>query len=121
MSNEPEAGTISDEVSRTAGKHTTTAAPSESPGATPLILVAIWVGLIAGWLDLGLMVVMRRLIHRDFYRLGEHFVWLIPLGVAVMIFLPGLVLALFARLRRKSVRPGTTLGLLSFIGFLEVC
>jgi arylsulfatase A-like enzyme len=85
------------------------------------MLVAIWVGLIAGWLDLGLTVVMRRLIHRDFYRLSEHFVWLIPLGVAVMVLLPGLVLALFAWLRRKGVRPGTAVGLLSFLAYLDVC
>jgi arylsulfatase A-like enzyme len=85
------------------------------------MLVAIWVGLVAGWLDLGLTVVMRRLIHGDFYHLSEHFVWLIPLGVAVMVLLPGLVLALFATLRRRPVRPGTAVGLLSFIGFLDVC
>ena len=36
-----------------------------------ILLLATWVGLVAGWLDLGLMVVNTRLIHRDSYRLGE--------------------------------------------------
>ena len=96
---------------------------SPPAGASPatILLLATWVGLVAGWLDLGLMVVNRRLIHGDFYRLGEHFVWLIPLGVAVVVLVPGMVLALIARLRRSGVRPGIAVGLLAFVGFLDVC
>jgi hypothetical protein len=92
-------------------------------GASPgtILLLATWVGLVAGWLDLGLMVVNRRLIHGDFYRLSDHFVWLIPLGVAVMVLVPGMVLALIARLRRRGIRPGIDVGLLAFVGFLDVC
>src|SRR5262249_50825798 len=101
------------------------AADGGSPpvGASPamILLPATWVGLVAGWLDLGLMVVDRRLIHGDFYRLGEHFVWLIPLGVAVLMLVPGMVIALFAWLRRGGVRTGTAVGLLAFVGFLDAC
>src|SRR5207244_1623088 len=78
-------------------------------------------GLVAGWLDLGLMVVERRLIHGGFYRLGEHYVWLIPLGVAVLMLVPGMVIALIAGLRRGGVRPELAVGLLAFVGFLDVC
>ncbi len=76
----------------------TTAGPSSPVGASPamILLLASWVGVLAGWLDLGLMVVNRRMVHGDFYRLGEQFVWLIPLGVAIMVLVPGMVLALMA-------------------------
>ncbi|QDV37648.1 sulfatase [Tautonia plasticadhaerens] len=96
---------------------------SPSVGVSPamILLLATWVGLVAGWLDLGLMVVERRLIRGEFYRLGEHFVWLIPLGVAVLMLVPGTVLALIAGLRRGGVRPGMALGLLAFVGFLDIC
>ena len=102
--------------------HTTggESAPVGTRAAT-ILLLATWVGLTSGWLDLGLTIMMRRLIHRDFYRLGEHFVWLTPLGVTVMVFLPGIVLALYARLRRRGLRMGIAVGLLTFIGFLDVC
>src|SRR4051794_7797614 len=101
----------------------TTGEASPSVGASPvkILLLATWVGLVAGWLDLGLMVVERRLIHGDFYRLGGHFVWLIPLGVAVLMLVPGMLIALVARLRRGGVRTGMAVGLLAFVGFLDVC
>jgi hypothetical protein len=35
-----------------------------------VLLLALWVGLIAGFLDLGLLFVNKRVIDRDFYRLG---------------------------------------------------
>ena len=95
--------------------------PSVSVSPAMILLIATWVGLVAGWLDLGLMVVERRLIRGEFYRLGEHFVWLIPLGVAVLMIVPGTVLALIAGLRRRGVRPGTAVGLLAFVGFLDMC
>jgi arylsulfatase A-like enzyme len=100
-------------------------ADDESPpvGASPatVLLLATSIGLMAGWLDLGLMIVNRRLIHGDFYRLGEHFVWLIPLGVAVVVLVPGMVLALIARMRRGGIGPGIVVGLLAFVGFLDAC
>lgn len=87
-----------------------------------ILLLATWIGLVAGWFDLALMVVTSRLVHGDFfYRLGEHFVWLIPLGVAVLVLLPGMMLALIARLRRGSVRLGMAVGLLAFVALLDIC
>jgi arylsulfatase A-like enzyme len=114
-------GTVSGEGSATAAHHTAAAARLEGLQPATILLLSTWIGLVAGWLDLGLMVVNRRLIHGDFYRLGEHFVWLTPLGVAVMVLVPGMVLALIARLRRGGVRPGIVVGLLSFLGFLDAC
>src|SRR5262249_47550629 len=89
-------------------------------GPAMVLVLAAWVGLIAGWLDLGLMVV-HRLIDGDFTRLGEHFVWLIPIGVAMVVMAPAAMLALVAGLRRRGLRLGVAVGLLTFIGFLDLC
>jgi arylsulfatase A-like enzyme len=94
--------------------------PSVGAGPATILLLAIWIGLVAGWLDLGLMVLRKRLIQGDFYRLGEQYVWVIPPAAAVLVSLPGMVLALIARLRRGGVRPGRAVGLLAFVGFLDL-
>ena len=62
-----------------------------------------------------------RLIDGDFYRLSEHFVWVIPPAVAVVVSLPAAMLALMARLLRRNVHLSLAVGLLSFIGFLDLC
>jgi arylsulfatase A-like enzyme len=101
----------------------------ETAGATHLLritpatilVVAIWIGLIAGFLDLGLMILKKRLTGDDFYRLGEHFRWIIPMGVGILMLAPGMVLALVACVRRGMVSLGATVGLLSFVGFLDLC
>src|SRR5262249_5758756 len=84
-----------------------------------ILVLALWLGLIAGFLDLGLVIVKRR-VDRCFYRLGGHFVWIIPAGVAVLVLIPGTVLALVARLRRGAVRPGLAVGLLGFFAFVDL-
>ena len=45
--------------------------PHSSP--TTILLVAIWTGLTAGFLDLALLIMRKRLFTSDFYRLGDHF------------------------------------------------
>jgi arylsulfatase A-like enzyme len=94
--------------------------PPVGAGPATILLLATWIGLVAGWLDLGLMVLRKRLIQGDFYRLGEHFVWVIPPAAAMLVVLPGMGLALIARLRRASIRPGLAVGLLAFVGFLDL-
>ncbi len=89
--------------------------------ALTIIMVAAWVGLIAGLVDAGLVVIHRRVIQGDFLRLGGDFAWLIPVGVTILVFLPAVVLVLIAWLRGGAVRLGTIAGLLSFVGFLDVC
>jgi arylsulfatase A-like enzyme len=94
--------------------------PRVGAGATTILLLAAWIGLLAGFLDLGLMVV-NRLFDGDFYRLSNDFVWIIPAAVAVVVLLPGAVLALCARLRRGGLSLSLAVGLLSFVGSLDVC
>jgi len=88
--------------------------------AAQVLLLAVWIGLIAGYIDLGLMVVKMRWIDRDFIRLGGDYTWLIPLGATILMLVPAIMLVLFARMRAGSVRLGVAAGLLSFVGFLDM-
>lgn len=107
-------GTATDEPPRPALR------PVEGGPAT-VLLAAVGIGLAAGFLDLGLLVLKKHL-SGDFYRLGDGFPWLIPAGVAALVAIPGAVLAMAARLRRGrgGVSLGTTVGLLAFVGLLDV-
>ena len=82
--------------------------------------MAVWIGLTAGFLDLGLMILRKRLSDDDFYRLGDHFRWIIPAGVGVMVLLPGMAIALLTCLRRGRSGLGVVVGLLAFVGFLDL-
>jgi arylsulfatase A-like enzyme len=88
-----------------------------------IVLVASWIGLVAGFLDLGqvvLLILKNRLIDgQALYRLGRDFLWIIPTGVWVLVFLPGLMLALIGALGRKRVSLGLVVGIVSFVGFFE--
>ncbi len=88
-------------------------------GPATVLLLAAWIGLVAGFLDLGATVVKRHLID-EFYRLGDGFPWVIPAGVATLVLLPGAALALVARLRRGGVPLGFAAGLPAFVGFLDL-
>jgi hypothetical protein len=106
---------------QSSARETVTAVPTSHTAPATILLVAIWIGLTAGFLDLGLAVLKKSLTGDDFYRLGGHFRWIIPTGVAVLVLLPGTAFGLIARLRCGRVRLGTVVGLLSFVGFLECC
>lgn len=94
--------------------------PSPGVGAAEVVLIATWIGLIAGFFDVGFLVMNKRLIDHDFYRLGADFPWIIPSGVVVLLLVPALWIALFARIR-GPIRPAVPVGLLSFLGFLDIC
>ncbi len=94
--------------------------PAPGPTAASVLLLAVWIGLTAGFLDLGLLVIRKRLIEQDAIRLGEGFPWIIPAGVAALVLLPGFLLALLARLRRGRGSLGRAVWLLAFVGFLDL-
>jgi arylsulfatase A-like enzyme len=108
----------SDSIATTEPRAVTAAAPGIGAGA--VVLIGVWIGLIAGFCDVGFLAMNRRWIHRDFYRLGEDFPWIIPSGVLLMVLAPALAIALFAGIR-GSVRLGVPVGSLSFLGFLDLC
>jgi arylsulfatase A-like enzyme len=86
-----------------------------------VLLLAAWIGLAAGFVDLGLFLFRKGLIERDAVRLDEGFPWIIPAGVAVLVLLPGSVLAVVARLRRGRASLARAVGLLSFVAYLDLC
>src|ERR1700678_3068242 len=96
-------------------------APPVGTSARTVLLLAVWIGLIAGYLDAGLLVVNTRVLDRAFYRVGSDFAWIIPAGVTVLLLLPAIVIALIAWIRSGRIRLGWVVGLLSFIGLLDVC
>jgi arylsulfatase A-like enzyme len=109
-------GTIQPTARKTAGESW-----SLRTAPATILLVALWIGLIAGFLDLGLMILKKRLNGDEFYRLGDHFRWVIPMAVGVLVLVPGTALALIACVRRRAGPSGAAVGLLSFVGFLDVC
>jgi arylsulfatase A-like enzyme len=69
------------------------------PGRIPLtpaaaILLAISLGLCGGYLDAGLTLLAKYCWHRDgYFRNARDFPWTLPVGHAVLLLVPGLVLA----------------------------
>jgi arylsulfatase A-like enzyme len=96
--------------------------PSVRIGAATILLVAASIGLVAGFVDLGQVVLAILKNHLDgqrLFRMGHDLVWIIPTAVTVVVLVPGLVLALIAWIRRSGLRLGFVVGVLSFVGFLE--
>ena len=62
-----------------------------------MVLIGTWIGLIAGFADVGFLVMNRRLIDHDFYHVGADFPWIVPLGVLVLVVAPAFFIALFAQ------------------------
>ena len=114
-------GTVPDEgLPRTAGE-AETRSRSQGPTAATVLLLAIWIGLTAGFIDLGLLLIRKRLIEGDAIRLGEGFPWLIPRrgrGPGLAARIP----ARPARLRSPGGRGslGRAVWLLTFVGFLDL-
>jgi arylsulfatase A-like enzyme len=97
----------------------TTRRASSEVGAGTVLLIGSWIGLIAGFCDVCLLVMITKFIRRDFYRLGGDFPWVIPLAVASLVLVPAAIVALRARIR-GPVPLALPVGLLSFIAFLEL-
>jgi arylsulfatase A-like enzyme len=76
---------------------------------------------VAGFLDLGLVIINNSLIGRTFYRLSGDFAWLIPSGVTALVLVPGILVSLYVKARGPAVSAGMAEGLLFFVGFLDVC
>src|SRR5262249_20923384 len=88
-------------------------------GAGTVLLIATWIGLIASFCDVSLLVMNTRFIRRDFYRLGGDFPWIVPSAVASLVLAPAALIALRARIR-GTVPLAVPVGLLSLVGFLEL-
>jgi arylsulfatase A-like enzyme len=96
------------------------ARPVDRFAPAAILVLAMWCGLVTGFLDLGFLVFKRRFIDHDLVRLGDGYPWIIPTGVALLVLLPGATLAAVARLRRQGIRLGIAVGVPAFIGLLDV-
>jgi arylsulfatase A-like enzyme len=99
------------------------AVTAQRMGIAPLtiLLVALWIGLIGGFLDLALLIVKNKVFAVDFYRLGAHFIWIIPAAVGMLVTVPGMAFAVWALVRGGRVKLGFAVGFFSFIASLDVC
>jgi arylsulfatase A-like enzyme len=86
-------------------------------GPLALVLLAAWLGLVTGLLELGLWLAQRRLsgaVTLESLRTNRHVLWMTPVADALMLGACGLVLGLGARLWPRHVsRPAAYL-----LGFL---
>jgi arylsulfatase A-like enzyme len=81
--------------------------PRLSPGTA--ILLAVWLGLAAGYLDLLFIAYKRLFINKEgSFRNARDFFWTVPLGHVALLLAPALVLALASWRwpRRVSIRTG---------------
>ncbi len=88
--------------------------PSRIPlTPTATILLAISFGLCAGYLDLGVMLFKKYLLESGGVLFGaaRDFPWTVPVGHAVLLLIPAVMLAAVNRLRPKplSLRAGSWL------------
>jgi arylsulfatase A-like enzyme len=88
-------------------------------GAGEAVLVGTWIGSLAGFGDLAILVAKRRWLDPDFYHFGDQFVWIIPMSVLIMGLALTLVFALFASFR-GSIRLWVVVAALSFAGLFEI-
>src|SRR5207253_3155947 len=109
--NEP-AG-VADEINRT-GRGSLVA--WSVPGT--VLLTALWIGLVGGFLDLGVFILKQHLTGDRFFRLGDHFFWLIPAGDTVLIVVSGLFPAVAGLIWRGAGFPRVAVAMLTFIGVL---
>ena len=117
----PRSATGSGEPAPTGARSAEAGSRFERPTAAQILLFAVWIGLSAGLLDLGLFVAKKRLIDDDFYRLGDGFPWIIPAGVASLVLLASAPVALVARMRKRGVPLWIAAAMPSFVGFLDLC
>jgi arylsulfatase A-like enzyme len=85
-----------------------------------VLALAIAIGLSAGFLDLGLMILKKQAFDHGFYRLGDGFWWITPVGVAILVMIPSLILAASALWRRSGIRLDIAAGLISFPALLDL-
>jgi arylsulfatase A-like enzyme len=78
--------------------------PSRIPlSPTAAVLLAISFGLCAGYLDLGVILFKRFCLNPEgSFRSARDFPWTVPVSHAVLLLIPGVVVAAVNRLRPKS-------------------
>ncbi len=78
-------------------------------GLFPLVMLSAWCGLVAGLLEVGVIILRKRMLDSDhLYKMSRHLVWLIPSINLTIFLLLGVVLSAFVwcwRLRGPWLAP----------------
>jgi len=79
--------------------------PSRIPlSPTAAVLLAIWFGLCGGYLDVSVLLFRKFFWTQEgFFRSARDFCWTVPVAHAVLLLIPGVVIAALSRLRRGLV------------------
>lgn len=81
--------------------------PGPQPRAYPLFRTTLWFGLLAGCLELGLVMVQRSVnphVSVKMLRTNQHMVWMVPVADVLIFSAVGFAIALLARFRRGPAR-----------------
>jgi arylsulfatase A-like enzyme len=109
------------QVNDRAGEPALSDRPQKRPGFVWLFVLAAWCGLVAGLLEVGTMVVRKRLFDADqFFKMSRQFIWLVPLANMIIFLVLGvlgsIVIALWPKRGRWLViRALAALGVLPML------
>jgi arylsulfatase A-like enzyme len=83
---------------------------------TAAVLLAISIGLCAGYLDLLFMVFLKCFWDEEgYFRTGRDFLWTVPVGHVVLLMIPAVLLAVVGRRRRRVLSSRTASWLLATV------
>jgi arylsulfatase A-like enzyme len=81
------------------------AGPTPPTGASDLLLLSAWVGLAAGWIEVGTRVFLKNVLGPGhMYLMMRHFFWAVPLANLLMFLAAGLIIGAAARRWPRSSR-----------------
>lgn len=86
-----------------------------SPGALTVLLVAAWLGLLAGFGEVALLGIRRYVLHR-FLFVGQDIVWAVPVADAVLFVILAVVFLVLRRIAPGRIRLVHLVGLLTAVG-----
>ncbi len=80
--------------------------------------IALWFGLVAGLVELLILVIRVELLEKGFFLRSRHFLWMVPLSDVVIFGVVGLLMILpWPRVGRLPIRIG--IGVLVFLGLMS--
>ncbi len=84
-----------------------------------LFLVAIWFGLLTGWVEVAILTA-EKLYFSPILRLSRDFVWMAPLAELTFLFLPGLFFFVISRLWPRFDPLPFTIFVCALLAFLNL-
>ncbi len=87
-------------------------------GSWWLSLLALWFGLVAGLLELLILVIRVELFEKGFFLRSRHFLWMVPLSDVLIFGVVGLLMIVpWPRVGRAPI--GIGIGVLVFLGLMS--